>query len=595
MRRRVRPTPLLLAGLVLAAPLAFHDEVSAAALTRVVALALAATGVSLVSGIAGQISLGHAALMGAGAFTSAGLAVHAGWPVGVSWVAGTLLAGALGAVLGVPSLRLRGQYLALATLGAGVIVYQVAREASTLTGGELGLPNVPYAMGPTATAFGGCALLALALAGAGWAERAVPGMRMRAVRDSEPGAEAAGVNLTRTKLVAFVVSALVAGCAGALFAHTEGFVAVGAFDPAKSFALILAAVLGGLRSPYGGAIGALAIFGPAELAPGAFSWLAEYQLIAWGPLALLVVFRFPDGLAGIVTAASRRFHRMAEEATAAPPSSEPLDKGLRRRTGTVTSAQRPGTIPAAPPAPGGSNESADGVALLEARGITKRFGGVVALEDVGLAVRAGTIHALIGPNGSGKTTLVDCLTGYRTPDAGSTTLSGRDTAGLTPDRIARLGVGRTFQAVALFGAMTCLENVAVAQASTVGIREESARDVLATVGLAGLEARPAGALSYGQRKRLELARALALEPRLLVLDEPAAGRNEPEIIELGRLLKRLRAGGLSILLVEHHMNFVLAVADVVTALDEGRVVAHGAPAEVRTDPRVVEAYLGASA
>jgi branched-chain amino acid transport system ATP-binding protein/branched-chain amino acid transport system permease protein len=561
MRGR-RFLPLLL----LLMPLAFRDEVSAAALVRVVALALAATGVSLVSGIAGQISLGHAALMGAGAFTSAGLAVHAGWPVGLAWIAGTLLAGLLGAALGVPALRLRGQYLALATLGAGVIVFQVAREASSLTGGELGLPGVPFAAGATVTAFLGCALLAAALIGVAFVEHAVPGLRMRAVRDSEPGAEASGVNLTRTKLIAFLASALMAGCAGALFAHSEGFIAVGAFDPAKSFALILAAVLGGLRSPYGGALGAFVIFGPAELAPGAFSWLAEYQLIAWGPVALLVVFKFPDGITGLAARWGK--------ASRGP---------LARMDPSVQSGERV------------ANGSPPNAPALEARGITVRFGGLVALSDVDLSVTPGTIHALIGPNGSGKTTLVDCLTGFRRPNAGRVSLGGRDVTSSTPDRIARLGVGRTFQTVALFGTMTCLENLGVAQASRGLLDRPRTAELLAMTGLTGFEETVAAELSYGQRKRLELARALALGPDILVLDEPAAGRNEPEILELGRLLKRLRVGGLTILVVEHHMNFVLAFADVVTALDEGRVIAHGPPSAVRADERVIEAYLGASA
>jgi ABC-type branched-subunit amino acid transport system ATPase component len=314
------------------------------------------------------------------------------------------------------------------------------------------------------------------------------------------------------------------------------------------------------------------VFGPSELAPGAFAWLAEYQLIAWGPVALLIVFKFPDGIAG-AAASLRRGAR------------EPL-------AGMDASVQNGERVTGGPPDRGG----VDGGVALEAQGISVRFGGLVALSDVSMSVRAGTIHALIGPNGSGKTTLVDCLTGFRNPNAGRAFLLGRDVTAQTPDRIARLGVGRTFQNVALFGSMTCLENLAVAQASRNRLDQDRAGELLATAGLEGFEDTPAAALSYGQRKRLELARALALEPQVLVLDEPAAGRNEPEILELGRLLKRLRAaGGPTILVVEHHMNFVLAFAEVVTVLDEGRVIADGPPAAVRANGRVIEAYLGASA
>ena len=248
--------------------------------------------------------------------------------------------------------------------------------------------------------------------------------------------------------------------------------------------------------------------------------------------------------------------------------------------------------------------------MLVVSGVGKSFGGLRALDDVSLQVRTGTIHALIGPNGSGKTTLLDCISALIRPDEGAITLGARRTDGLPPHRVAALGVGRTFQQVALFGSMTAEENVLVGAhlrmhgglaSGAAGLRSAGesdaiadARSLLDMAGLAGKEDERAEALSYGQRKRLELARALAVRPRLLLLDEPAAGRNEPEILELGRFLKRLRNAGITILLVEHHMNFVLSLADAVTVLDEGRVVADGPPGVVRTDPAVVEAYLGAA-
>jgi branched-chain amino acid transport system ATP-binding protein/branched-chain amino acid transport system permease protein len=560
---------------LLAAPLAFTDDFSRGALVRVSAFALAATGVSLVSGITGQISLGHAALMGAGGFTSAGLAVHAGWPVPAAWLAGVILAAALGLVVGIPSLRLKGQYLALATLGAGVIVFQVARQASGLTGGDVGLGDVPAALSPAATAYLACGVLAAALFVTGNITASPAGRRFRAVRDSETGAAASGVWVAGSKVLAFVASAVMAGVAGALFAHSEGFVATGEFSPAQSFTLMLAAVLGGLRSPYGGALGVLAILGPSELAPRAFSWLEQYQVIAWGPVALLVVFRWPDGVAGGLGRLARRFR-----AAATPESFEIA----------------PASGPAAP--------AARGATVIRAEGISKRFGGLVALGDVALDVRARTIHAIVGPNGSGKTTLLDCITGVMRPNAGTIAILGRDATGSSPHRVARLGVGRTFQSVALFPTMTALENVLVAldeasrPADALGIGRDSearAAGLLAEVGLSGKGRTPAGALSYGERKRLELARALAARPAVLLLDEPAAGRSESEILELGRFLMRCRAAGTTVVLVEHHMNFVLAIADVVTVLDEGRVVAEGPPSAVRSDPAVAAAYLGESA
>ncbi len=581
---------------LLVLPFVFRDELSRFALARVGAFALAATAVSLVSGLAGQISLGHAGLMAAGAFTSAGLAVHADWPFLASWAAGTALAAAVGLAFGVPSLRVRRQYLALATLGGGFIIWQLVRETGSLTGSDFGLPDIPppsffgSALGPLGSALLTMGVLAVALYAIGNIRDGRAGRAFRAVRDSETGALASGVSVYRAKLTAFVVSAAVAGAAGGLFAHGEGFIAPGQFDPNVSFVLLLAAVLGGLASPYGGALGALLILGPSDLFPGAFSWLERYQLIAWGPVALLVVFRWPEGVVGGVQRMSRRFLR-PDSTQAATASSSGV------KTPTWHSPARPAGV-------------SPGEPLLVARGIGKSFGGLRALHDVSLTVRAGTIHALIGPNGSGKTTLLDCLTGYVTPDAGEAFLGGARLSHASPQAVAALGVARTFQQVALFGTMSALDTVLTGAHTTMtgglargalGVRsarddeaEQEARAILAAVGLAGHEHERASELSFGQRKRLELARALALRPGLLLLDEPAAGRNEPEILELGRFLKSLRASGLTILLVEHHMNFVLSLADTVTVLDEGRVVAEGDAASVRRDPAVVEAYLGAS-
>lgn len=575
---------------LVALPVVFRDELTQFALARVGAFAAAATGLALVSGIAGQISLGHAGLMAAGAYTSAGLATHAGWPFAASFAAGTVLAAAVGVAFGAPSLRVRRQYLALATLGGGFIIWQIVRETGSLTGSDFGLAGIPPMslfgrdFGPLAAAGASMALLALALYAAGNIAGSRAGRAFRAVRDGETGAQASGISVYGAKLSAFVLSAGIAGAAGALFAHAEGFIAPGQFDPRVSFTLLLAAVLGGLASPYGGALGVLLILGPSELFPAAFDWLESYQLVAWGPVALLVVFRWPDGVAGAIERLARRRRR-----DAAPDDTE---------------------TPAEPATPMRGDAARGDAPLFVVEGVGRSFGGLRALHDVSLAVHPGTIHALIGPNGSGKTTLLDCVTGILRPGDGRILVGGVRIDGLAPHRVAVLGVARTFQQVALFGSMTAAENVlagahlrtrgGVARGA-LGLQSageadagREARELLQLVGLAGQRDDRASALSYGQRKRLELARALALHPRLLILDEPAAGRNEPEILELGRTLKRLRAAGLTILLVEHHMNFVLSLADTVTVLDEGRVVAEGAPAAVRTDPAVVEAYLGAS-
>jgi ABC-type branched-subunit amino acid transport system ATPase component/ABC-type branched-subunit amino acid transport system permease subunit len=594
---RARARGLAWAGLLLL-PLIFRGDLSRFALARVATFCVAATGISLVSGIGGQISLGHAALMAAGAYTSAGLAVHAGWPFAGAWAAGTALAALLGLAFGAPSLRVRGQYLALATLGGGFIVWEVIRETGSLTGSDFGLADVPppsfvgHALGPLGVSLLALGLLAAALAAVGSLQASRAGRALRAVRDVEVGAAACGVSVYRAKLAAFVASAVLAGAAGGLLAHAEGFIAAGQFDPRQSLALLVAAVLGGLASPLGGALGGLLMLGPQELFPAAFAWLDRYQLLAWGPVALVVVLRWPEGVAGALARLAQRLGRRPRPAIGAAGSAGP--------TADARALEVPG------PAGGGAAGSARPDApLLVVEGLVKTFGGVRALGGVSLEVRVGEIHALIGPNGSGKTTLLDCVTGLSRPDAGRVLVAGHRADGLPPHRVAALGVARTFQQLAVFPTMTAEENVLVGahlrgRGGVVrgmlgvpdGLDRREARALLEAVGLTGREGEPALALSYGQRKRLELARALALRPVLLLLDEPAAGRNEPEILELGRLLKRLRAGGLTILLVEHHMNFVLSLADTVTVLDEGRVVAAGPPTEVRRDPAVIDTYLG---
>jgi branched-chain amino acid transport system ATP-binding protein/branched-chain amino acid transport system permease protein len=563
---------LALAAAYVLAPVVLRGVVARYTLAEVAALALAATGLGLVSGIGGQLSLGHGALMSAGAYTSALLAMDGGWPFWLAAVAGIAAAFLLGLAFAIPSLRVGGQYLALATLGFAYAAYQLAGQLESVTGGFGGLPGIP-----PPRLFGieldslGIALLSTLVLAAGVlfvaALRAsAPGRALAAVRESERGAAGAGIEPFRSKVSAFGLSAILAGAGGVLFAHSQGLITPDGFGLQLSLLLLVMVVIGGARSPAGPALGAAVVLAPRAFASG----FGRYELLVFGLAALGFVILRPDGLAGVRFARARP---RVETARFGDPASVAVGAG----------------------------------APLSVEGVTVRFGAVVAVDDAGLEVEAGTIHALVGPNGSGKTTLVDACTGVGRRGPGRV-VAGGEAVGEGPRAAARAGIARTFQEANPFPGMSCLEAVLLGAteraaegfvaaglgaytARELELREE-ARALLDAVGLGGAGGVRAGTLSLGESKRLELARALMARPRIVFLDEPAAGLAQGEVDELAGFLGALRERGLTIVLVEHHMDLVMRLADRVTVLDAGRVIASGTPASVRRDAAVVEAYLG---
>jgi branched-chain amino acid transport system permease protein len=409
------------------------------------------------------------------------------------------------------------------------------------------------------------------------------GRKIRALKHSEIAAASVGIDVHREKVAVFVISAMFAGLGGALFAHLQNFINPDDFQFVNSIFFLLTMLFGGAGTLIGPFIGsALLTFLPQLLQDA-----EQYRLIIFAAIILVTLFFLPHGVAGIL------------------PFS--------------TKDGRSGTSPDIFPVPPSSFDPkpsfdfaprSDGSPILAAMDIGKTFGGVTALRSVSITIETGKVHALIGPNGAGKTTLVNLMSGFYRPDSGAIAIGGAATRLMSLHHAARLGIVRTFQTIKLFGDMTAREHVMVGgelQSSarifdyllrTERYRQEERRrreladSLLEFVGLGAFADAPASALAYGHRRLLEIARALAARPRLLLLDEPAAGLVANEIESLARLIEKLRERGLAIVLIEHHMDLVIAVSDTVTVLDYGEVISCGAVETVRNDPRVIEAYLG---
>ncbi|MDQ3056025.1 MAG: branched-chain amino acid ABC transporter ATP-binding protein/permease [Actinomycetota bacterium] len=609
---------VLLLLVLLVGPLLVPVSVAGAAVYAVI-YAVAAIGLSLLMGLAGQVSLGHAAFFAVGAYTQAILVTRYEVNGVLAAVAAVALAMIVGLLVGLPLLRLRGHYLALATLGLGIIVTVVAIETPFLgaTSGIFGIQKPDFGGRVYDSPDEYLWLLApVIVLGIILARNLVDsriGRALGAVNDSEVAAETLGVDTFRLRLKVFVLSAGYAGLAGVFFAHWLAVVNPNAANFALSVEFLLIAVLGGLGTVWGAVVGGFAVefldeglrdFIPV-IVPGASG---EVQLIGFGVILTLVMIFLPGGLHQAFRAVTGLRAPRSGSVPSAPASEEGIDPDEGKIPTNLT--------------PQGSPESdgegallvregrpAPGTTLLEVQGLTKRYGGVVAVDDVDFDVAAGEIMALIGPNGAGKTTCFNMISGVTAPSGGSVVLSGQRIDGRKPHVFARHRATRTFQNLQVFSSSTVLGNVMVGRhlRSRVGLvrsmlgfaarTEEraivaAAREMIGLVGLAEDADRPAADLPFGRQRLMEVARALATEPDLLLLDEPMAGLSGAERRELAGLLRRLRAGGMAIVLVEHDVEAVLALADRVAVLDDGALIALGRPDEIRTDPAVLAAYLG---
>lgn len=556
-------------------------------------MAASSVGLVLLLGYAHQLAIGQAAFCMIGGYANALLCTQYGWDPLLAMIAGALVAMATAYVIAIPVFKLRGFVLAMASLAVHLILVVVAVEMP-FTGGALGVFGLPkFALlglpldTDLAFYFFVWVVVALTVATGVNIANSKIGRGLKAIAVSEMAAGSVGVDIVKYKAQMFVISAGMASLAGSLTVHYLRAMDPTVFGFAYSLNLITAVIVGGLTTIWGGAVGAAAIVALREI-------LRDLSLPLWesvimGSLTVLVLIVFRQGIAGL---AGTLFDRFTGR-----------DGG---RTRVVLQAFDPTALAPFAPEAGGSGP------LLRVEGVRKAFGSLKAVENVSFDLPPSSITTLIGPNGAGKTTMFNLISGSLPLDSGTVVLRGKHLENLTMTQIADCGVGRTFQHLQLFDNMSVLENVMCGshRLSTSGIvatclrtakvrREEReavqlARDCLRFVGLSGAENMTPSALPFGHQRLVEVARALALKPVLLLMDEPASGLNDTETESLANLILRVAALGVTILLVEHDMRLVMGLADQIVVMHHGQMIAQGPVDDVRKDAAVVAAYLGSA-
>lgn len=540
-------------------------------LLQATTFSIAVFGLSVVLGLCGQINLAQAAFFGLGAYAVGMGTTDLQLSFWLCLVGGCVISLLAGAFLGMSTLRLGGHYLAMVTISFQQIVTLVMINAIWLTRGPDGVPNIkrPELFQSSQSYLAFCVAMLAIVGYLVWhLSDTKLGRAMRAVRDNELAAGVNGIDVFRTKIYAFALCALLGGLAGGLFAGGFAYVSPDQFSFAESIVFLTMSLLGGVASPIGSAIGTgLLILIPEWLrflksVPGLY-------LAIYGLFVILIIRFMPDGIWGFVADAFTRWRAKIK----APPAAAALQL-------------KPATI--------------GGDTVLEVTGLSKHFGGLKAVDGVDIAVKRGGVHALIGPNGSGKTTTLNVLSGLYEATAGRIVLDGTDITHMPPHQRTASGLGRTFQNIRLFRSMTALENVEIGAErpgnTMVGKGDdaltERAMEALTFVGLGSRANELISSFSYGHQRLIEIARALASNPTLLLLDEPAAGLNSTEKLELHELLKRIAAQGLTILIIDHDMTLVSEAAQHITVLNFGRRIADGESLAVLRHPDVVSAYLG---
>jgi ABC-type branched-subunit amino acid transport system ATPase component/ABC-type branched-subunit amino acid transport system permease subunit len=536
--------------------------------------AIVGIGLNVLLGLSGQISLGHVAFYAIGAYTVGILTTNYEWSFWPALILSGIITGLAGMLLAIPALKVRGPYLAMVTIAFGFVVEQGAAEWQRLTGGWNGLSGIPGPsvfgtdIGERGIAYLTLALVVLATAAFAWLSRSVWGNAMRAVRDSESASVSIGLDPTLVRTAAFGISAVAAGLAGGVYASISNFISPESFPFFQSILFLLVVMLGGADRVLGPIVGALVVV----LLPELLATLGQYRLLFVGVLMLAVLRLAPTGLVGLIASVlpGKERETLAKE---------------RSDIGRFLAA-------------GASGQA------LAVRDLSVSFGGVRAVRDLNFAAQPGAITSIIGPNGAGKSTALNVICGFYRPDAGTVRLGDRIVSALRAYQIPRAGIARTYQTSQLFESMSVIDNVVIAlrrgrlapyflTGGKRGDDAEIAESLLAFVGYKGAHHRPADALAHVDKRLVEIARALAVRPSVLALDEPAAGLNAEDTGAIGALLRKLAAVGMTVILVEHDMDLVMGVSSHVIVLDAGAKIAEGTPAQVATDPAVLEAYLGA--